>query len=118
MWGSTIACRESGSTENLSARGGSSDPMHGVVLMHLMLLLGVQGALQVAEAVRIDPEVYVASHMPDEVESPKAFVPPAPVFPLFMDLPLITGSEDPHAPYLAISADPWPGSVAVKKPMP
>ncbi len=72
-----------------------------------------QGALQVAEAVRIDPEVYVASDMPDEVESPKAFVPPAPVFPLFMDLPLISGDEIPHAPYIAATADPWPGSVAV-----
>ncbi len=72
-----------------------------------------QGALQVAEAVRIDAGVYVPSDMQDEVESPKAFVPPAPVFPLFMDLPLITGDEVPYAPYLAVTAQPWPGSVAV-----
>lgn len=72
-----------------------------------------QGALQVAEAVRIDAEVYVPSDMQDEIESPKAFTPPAPVFPLFMDLPLITGDEVPYAPYLAATAQPWPGSVAV-----
>ncbi len=72
-----------------------------------------QGALQVAEAVRIDPEVYAASDMPDEIESPGIFVPPVPVFPLFLDLPLITGDEVPHAPYLAATAQPWPGTVAL-----
>lgn len=72
-----------------------------------------QGALQLAEAVRIDPEVYVPANLSEEVESPKPFVPPVPVFPLFLDLPLISGDEVPHAPYFAASAQPWPGSVAV-----
>lgn len=72
-----------------------------------------QGAMQVAEAVRIDPDVYVPSDMVDEVESPKAFLPPVPVFPLFLDLPLISGDEVPHAPHIAVSAQPWPGSVAL-----
>ncbi|MEE4188246.1 MAG: glycoside hydrolase/phage tail family protein, partial [Roseobacter sp.] len=72
-----------------------------------------QGALQIAEAVRIDPEVYIPSDLSDEVESPRSFVPPMPVLPLFLDLPLITGDEVPHAPYLAATAQPWPGSVAV-----
>ncbi|MEM1074966.1 MAG: glycoside hydrolase/phage tail family protein [Pseudomonadota bacterium] len=72
-----------------------------------------QGALQVAEAVRIDPEVYTPSVMNDELETPALFVPPVPVFPLFLDLPLLTGDEVPHAPYLAATAQPWPGSVAV-----
>lgn len=72
-----------------------------------------QGALQIAEAVRIDPEVYTPSDLVDEVESPKPFVPSVPVFPLFLDLPLITGDEIPHAPHIAITAQPWPGSVAV-----
>ena len=35
------------------------------------------------------------------------------ILPVFMDLPLLTGSEVPHAPYLAVSAKPWPGNVAV-----
>lgn len=74
-----------------------------------------QGPLQLAEAVRIDPEVYVAADMSDEVESPKPFVPPVPVLPLFLDLPLVSGDEIPHAPYLAVTASPWPGSVAVYK---
>ncbi|MFK7746313.1 MAG: glycoside hydrolase/phage tail family protein [Roseobacter sp.] len=74
-----------------------------------------QGALQVAEAVRIDPQVYVPSDLPDEVESPKSFVPPVPVLPLFLDLPLITGDEVPHAPHFVATAQPWPGSVALYK---
>jgi len=72
-----------------------------------------QGALQLAEAVRIDPMVYEPSDMVDEVESPAPFVPPVPVLPLFLDLPLIAGDEVPHAPYVAVSAQPWPGSVAL-----
>jgi len=36
-----------------------------------------------------------------------------PVLPLFMDLPLLTGEEVPHAPHLAVSAAAWPGTVAV-----
>lgn len=65
------------------------------------------------EAVRVEPAVYIAS---DEVErpvTPRAFVPPSPVLPLFLDLPLMTGAEVPHAPHLAVAATPWPGSVAV-----
>ena len=36
-----------------------------------------------------------------------------PVLVEFMDLPLLTGSEIPHAGYLAAFASPWPGSVAI-----
>lgn len=72
-----------------------------------------QGPLQLAEAVRVDTQVYEASDMIDEVGRPSRFVPPVPVLPLFLDLPLVTGDEVPHAPYLAASAQPWPGSVAV-----
>lgn len=32
---------------------------------------------------------------------------------LFVDLPLLRGDEAPYAGYVAASADPWPGSVAV-----
>ena len=31
----------------------------------------------------------------------------------FMDLPVLTGKETPHAPRIAASATPWPGGVAV-----
>ncbi len=72
-----------------------------------------QAEMQLADAVRIEPGVYTPSDVLDDVAAAKPFIAPVPVLPVFMDLPLITGSEAPHAPYLAISAEPWPGSVAV-----
>jgi hypothetical protein len=35
------------------------------------------------------------------------------VFPLFLDLPLLTGAEIAHAPHACVTATPWPGPVAV-----
>ncbi len=72
-----------------------------------------QADLQLADAVRIEPGLYAPSDLPDDEVTAKPFIAPVPVLPVFMDLPLITGSEAPHAPYLAASASPWPGSVAV-----
>lgn len=65
------------------------------------------------EAVRIEPGVYLRSDEAEERVQPKPFVPPIPVLPVFLDLPLLTGAEVPHAPHLAVTATPWPGSVAV-----
>ena len=72
-----------------------------------------QAEFQHVEAVRIDPQVYAASPLSDELVGLRPFVAPVPVYPLFLDLPLITGDEVPHAPYIAASANPWPGSVAL-----
>ena len=33
----------------------------------------------------------------------------------FLDLPLLTGTETPYAPRVAVAADPWPGGVAFFK---
>jgi hypothetical protein len=71
------------------------------------------GMSQLIEGVRIDPEVYHPSDIADELARADAFVAPSPVQPLFMDLPLITGEEQPHAPHLAATATTWPGDVAV-----
>ncbi|WP_298911960.1 glycoside hydrolase TIM-barrel-like domain-containing protein [uncultured Roseobacter sp.] len=72
-----------------------------------------QGMLQIVEAVRIEPDVYTPSTMTDEAPSARPVVPPVPVDSLFLDLPLITGDENPYAPHIAVTAQPWPGSVAV-----
>ncbi len=72
-----------------------------------------QAAGQLIEAVRIEPDVYVPSDAVLERVPPRPFVPPVPVFPLFLDLPLLSGGEVPHAPHLAVAAKPWPGSVAL-----
>ncbi len=72
-----------------------------------------QAEMQLAEAVRIQPGVYLTSDLPEDEVAAKAFVAPTPVLPVFLDLPLITGNEVPYAPYLAVAANPWPGNVAV-----
>lgn len=66
-----------------------------------------------AEAVRIEAGVYLPSDAVEEPVRLSPFVPPVPVLPLFLDLPLMTGEEVPHAPHVAVRAVPWPGSVAV-----
>ncbi|MEP3687303.1 MAG: glycoside hydrolase/phage tail family protein [Sulfitobacter dubius] len=65
------------------------------------------------EATRIEPEVYDPAPLEEELASLRPFVPPLPVWPQFMDLPLMRGDEVPHAPHLAVTAATWPGSVAV-----
>ncbi len=72
-----------------------------------------QGELQLVEAVRIEPEVYDPAPFDDELAALRPFSAPVPVTALFMDLPLLRGDEVPHAPYVATTAQPWPGSVAV-----
>ncbi len=70
------------------------------------------GALAV-EAVRVEPAVYEPSDEAEERVTPRSFAAPVPVFPLFLDLPLMSGQEVPHQPHLAVTATPWPGSAAV-----
>jgi hypothetical protein len=65
------------------------------------------------EAVRVEPSSDEPSDAAIEAPVLRQFLPPLPVAPIFLDLPLLTGEEVPHAPHLAIAATPWPGSVAV-----
>lgn len=72
-----------------------------------------QAEYQQIEAVRVDPEVYDPAPMSDDLVKLRSFVAPVPVYPLFLDLPLLSGDEVPYAPHIAASANPWPGSVAL-----
>ncbi|PQO21871.1 host specificity protein [Rhodobacteraceae bacterium WD3A24] len=65
------------------------------------------------EAVRVEPSIYRPSDAVEGRAALRPFAPPVPVTPRFLDLPLITGDEAPHAPHIAVSADPWPGSAAL-----
>ena len=69
------------------------------------------GAITV-DAVRVEPGVYRAARVIEGETSSRAFVPPIPVWPVFLDLPLLRGDEVPHAPHLAVTATPWPGASA------
>ena len=42
-----------------------------------------------------------------------AFVHAGPLLPLFLDLPLLTGGEDPQVPHLAVTGTGWSGPAAV-----
>lgn len=65
------------------------------------------------EAVRVEPGIYEPAEEEEEGARLAPYVPPVPVTPVFLDLPLMTGAEDPYAPHLAVAASPWPGAVAV-----
>ena len=72
-----------------------------------------QGAMQMIDAVRMEPSVFEPGQIDEDLPSLRGFVPPVPVLPVFLDLPLLTGDEVEHAPHLAITAQPWPGAAAV-----
>jgi hypothetical protein len=69
--------------------------------------------LRLVEATRVDPEVYKPQNIPEVAPSLQPYSGPVPVQLLFMDLPLITGDEIPHAPHVVASGRPWPGQVAL-----
>ncbi len=64
-------------------------------------------------AVRVDQAQYDAHEFQIAPTGWTPFDPPAPVSAIFADLPLLRGSEVPHAPHLAVTAVPWVGSVGV-----
>ncbi|MFV0244914.1 MAG: glycoside hydrolase/phage tail family protein [Qingshengfaniella sp.] len=65
-----------------------------------------------AEAVRVEPALYLPAPVRDTLPALRGPAAPVPVSPVFLDLPLLTGEELPHAPHLAVAARPWPGEVA------
>jgi hypothetical protein len=65
------------------------------------------------EAVRVEDGIYQPSDESEARVIPMPYAPPIPVYPLFLDLPLMSGDVEPQAPHLAITATPWPGRVAV-----
>lgn len=72
-----------------------------------------QAEARLIEAVRIEGGVYESADVLEESAILRPFVAPVPVYPVFLDLPLLTGTEVAHAPHIAVAADPWPGTVAV-----
>lgn len=65
------------------------------------------------EATRVEPGVYLPGDQLEEELSVQTFTPAVPVLSIFMDLPIIRETEAPHAPFVALAAEPWPGRVAV-----
>ncbi|MEM7743116.1 MAG: glycoside hydrolase/phage tail family protein [Pseudomonadota bacterium] len=67
------------------------------------------------EAVRVEAGAYTPAAAPDRASEPQLARPPGPLLALVLDLPLADGSGTDHQPRLAVTADPWPGDVAVHR---
>ncbi|MBP1805502.1 baseplate multidomain protein megatron [Rubellimicrobium aerolatum] len=67
------------------------------------------------EAVRVEPGLWRAPDMDIEPPPSRPVAAPVPVEALFLDLPLLTGEEAPHAPHVAFTARPWPGPVTLRE---
>jgi hypothetical protein len=65
------------------------------------------------EAVRIESGSYTAPVYSDPPPRRPLVEAATPVHAEFLDLPLLTGEELPHAPYVAVVKRPWAGRVAV-----
>jgi len=64
-------------------------------------------------AVRVEPSLYESVARDERRSGGRPIDAPGPVAVAFLDLPLLTGSEDPTAPHVAVSAKPWRGAIAV-----
>jgi hypothetical protein len=65
------------------------------------------------EASRVEDAIYDWGETARAGTALLRYQPPAPVQPVFLDLPLMTGEEVPQNPWLAVTARAWPGLVAV-----
>ena len=70
--------------------------------------------LRQVDAVRVERGLYRSAVTEDTLATPGAVSAPLPVWATMMDLPLISGTEVPDAPWIVASArDGWPGAVSV-----
>lgn len=66
-----------------------------------------------AQAVCEEAKVFGLTAGPERVENAHPVQTFGPPDVIFLDLPLLTGDENPYAPHVAAMAKPWPGGVAV-----
>ncbi len=72
-----------------------------------------EGGVRMCEAARVAKDGTVPVVTAQEATRPTRFTVALPVDLMFLDLPLLTGDEVPHAPHVAVSGNPWSGSVAL-----
>ncbi|MEZ5853944.1 MAG: glycoside hydrolase/phage tail family protein [Hyphomicrobiaceae bacterium] len=80
---------------------------------HLLRITGIgdHGARDI-EAQAIDPEIYGLAPGINRDVKPTVASGIGPVLGLFLDLPMLSGNEDPLAGYVAAARSPWPGGAA------
>jgi len=87
--------------------------LHHAGAQRLLRLTGIGDRIaREIEARGIDPSVYGGSVAVARIPDPGEDVPAGPAVGVFLDLPLLTGSEAPEAGYIAAARSPWPGGVA------
>lgn len=64
-------------------------------------------------AVRVEPGLYRTPTYTAARQRARAVRAVAPAYVEFLDLPMLTGAETPHAPHVAVAKSPWAGPVAV-----
>ncbi|MEJ0041059.1 MAG: glucose-1-phosphate cytidylyltransferase [Rhizomicrobium sp.] len=73
-------------------------------------------AARAIEAVATDPSIYEPLTGPSRGPlAAQSLAQPGRALAVFLDLPLLTGKEVPHAPTVAAFAAPWPGAIQVLK---
>ena len=86
---------------------------HGHGRVRLRIEEAGDGRARKIRARTSEPSVYRAAAGPeraDMVRAPPVFGPPR---HLVLDLPMLTDDDNPHAPWIAVAARPWPGEVAI-----
>ncbi len=71
------------------------------------------GLARAVQATRVERDLFIPGNDLSDLAIPKPLQAPLPVFARFLDLPLLIGSTDPISPFVAVTATPWPGSVAL-----
>jgi hypothetical protein len=90
----------------LSVRNGESDAIFRIDRIE-------EAGHRALSAFRIEAGVYEAPVAAMRSVRARAVQAQAPVDVEFLDLPLLTGDEDPIAPHVAVARTPWAGPVAV-----
>ena len=75
----------------------------------------VDAGAREAAGIACEPSLFGAPEAPPRESEPASAADWGTPLAVFMDLPLITGEETPHAPRVAVAADPWPGGIAIYK---
>ena len=96
----------------------SLEPGDLVTLVHggrsrLLRIMGVgeHGARDI-DALTIDPEIYGGGAGVARADATPVDIAVGPALGIFLDLPLLRGTEQPESGWLAAAKSPWPGGVA------
>ncbi|WP_422025073.1 baseplate multidomain protein megatron [Pyruvatibacter mobilis] len=81
---------------------------------HILRLMRISdGPFRVAEALAAEPGIFGPLSAPERSAAGPAVASFGPVELLFLDLPMLRDGQVPHAPFIATTAKPWPGGVAL-----